>query len=89
MSKQDIDLQLKTQPDGFGFLYGQVHRGDETFRIDVLPPVSAWRGQIKLDDRPPHATDWIVYVDGEEFARVRRREDLVGALNERLLTNSV
>ena len=74
-------LKLKPAPDGFGFLYGQLFAPDGAVaHVDVLPPVGEWRGNMKLADYPPHATDWIVYADGEEIARVARREDLVDTL---------
>ena len=29
-----------------------------------------------LDGYAPHATDWIIYANGEEIARARSRDDL-------------
>jgi hypothetical protein len=81
-----VDLKLNPEPDGYGFLYGTLSDGDETHRVDVLPPVTHWCGHIKLPNYEPHATDWIVYVNGEEIAHVSRREDLGAMVRQRLLT---
>lgn len=55
-------LRLSAEPDGFGFYYGSVWRGDEHLRVDVLPPECAWpRGAVKLDDHKPDAKAWIVF----------------------------
>jgi hypothetical protein len=32
-------------------------------------------GDIELETQKPDARAWILYLDGEEFARVERRED--------------
>ena len=69
-------LELKPMPDGFGFLYGQLHVGDDSYRVDIMPPEPEWRGDIKMQERLPHPTDWVVYVNGDEIARVRKREDI-------------
>ena len=71
-----MPLQLSARPDGYGFLYGTLADGERSHNVNVLPPKSEWAGDFVLEGYEPHATDWIVYVDGEEFARVRRREDL-------------
>ena len=74
-------LQLKPEPDGYGYLYGQVLAPDGgVYRVDIMPPVPHWRGDTKLGPDLPHPTDWIVFVDGDEIARVARREDLEGTL---------
>ena len=74
-------LVLKGAPDGFGYLYGQLIAADGTItRVDILPPASEWRGDMKPSNGLPHLTDWIVYADGEEIARVSRRENLVDVL---------
>jgi len=77
-------LKLNERPDGYGFLYGTLRDGELSHNINVLPPASEWRGDFVLPGYEPHATDWIVYVDGEEYARVRRREDLAN-ISGRLL----
>ena len=80
-----MGLELKGVPDGFGFIYGRyVDDAGDSWRVDVLPPLPLWRGQIKLESTPPHPTDWIVYVDGEEIARVRRRDDLDAVVGRHL-----
>lgn len=74
-------LELKSEPDGFGFLYGQLLATDgEAHRVDILPSASQRRGDIRPSSELPHATDWIVYLDGNEIARVRRSEDLEQAV---------
>ena len=80
-------LELKPEPDGFGYLYGQVFAPDgAVYRVDIMPPDGAWRGDIRLTGQgAPHATDWVVYMNGEEIARVRKREDLAAAMTPGLL----
>lgn len=84
---QLIVLKLKPEPDGFGFLYGTVSdRHGTVHRVDIMPPVAEWRGDIKMAEHGPHATDWVVYADGMEIARVRRREELPSGIGGWLLT---
>ena len=64
-------LHLKTRPDGYGYIYGVWQDGEETMRVDIMPPHMHWDGDIMMPDRPPHETDWVVYADGEEVARVK------------------
>ena len=61
-------FKLKSQPDGFGYLYG-IHTADDgtTTRVDILPPLSQWRGDIKPSEIDP--THWIIYADGDEIGR--------------------
>lgn len=76
-----VRLDLKAEPDGFGFYYGTAEMPDgEILHVNVLPPKDQWRGQIYMKNLQPHETDWVLFVDGEEVARARRREDLVPAL---------
>jgi hypothetical protein len=69
-------MKLSAEPDGFGFFYGWVERNGERVRVDVLPPEHLWRGDIKLEGQKPDARAWILYLDGEEFARVELLESL-------------
>jgi hypothetical protein len=69
-------MKLSAEPDGFGFFYGWVERNGERVRVDVLPPEHLWRGDIKLKGQKPDPKAWVLYLDGEEFARVERREDV-------------
>lgn len=78
MSK--VHLDLKPVPDAYGFIYGRAQRGNDVFDVNVLPPKSQWRGQFKLDGYTPDEHDWILYVDGEEVARLRERTDIEGAV---------
>jgi hypothetical protein len=68
-------LKLSAELDGFGFFYGWAERDGERVRVNVLPPKHLWRGDIELETQKPDARAWILYLDGEEFARVERRED--------------
>jgi hypothetical protein len=49
-------------------------------RVDVLPPEHLWRGDIKLEGQMPDPKAWVLFLDGQEFARIERREDLVAVL---------
>jgi hypothetical protein len=62
-------LKLSAEPDGFGFIYGWVERDGERVRVDILPPEYS------------NAKAWIIYLDGQEFAHVKRREDLPRVLS--------
>jgi hypothetical protein len=70
-------LKLSPEPDEFGFFYGHIERDGERHRVDILPPDHLWRGDIKLGGQSkPDPLGWVIFVDGEEFARVERREDV-------------
>lgn len=85
MSDDRLRLVLKSEPDGFGFIYGQIIDGDgESYRVDIMPPADRWRGDMRPSDGLPHPTDWVVLIDGEEIARVRRREDIDAAVQRRI-----
>lgn len=75
-------LHIKPEADGFGFLYGTLSDGvGAGCRVDIMPPLPHWHGSIMLTgEGAPHPTDWVVYVDGNEIARVSRREDIEAAL---------
>jgi hypothetical protein len=74
---------LKPMPDGFGYIYG-IHTADDgtTTRVDILPPLSDWRGDIKPGQIDP--VQWILYADGVEIARVSRRDDIATAVAGKL-----
>ena len=79
---------LKPDPDGFGFLYGELVTGrGQVLRLDVMPPASEWRGQFKLEGCEPHISDWVVYLDGIEVARVSAREQIADAVMVRTAGN--
>ena len=42
-------------------------------------------GDIELADYKPDATDWIVFVQGEEIARVRKRDDIAIEVGQKLI----
>lgn len=78
-------LTLKDEPDGFGFIYGQyVDANGDVYRVDIMPPASDWQGDTRPSKELPHPTDWVVHLDGEEIARVRRRDDIATAVARRL-----
>jgi hypothetical protein len=57
-----------------------AERNGERVRVDVLPPEHLWRGDIKFEGQKPDPKAWIIFLDGEEFARLDRREDLPAVL---------
>ena len=72
-----VEINLKAMPDGFGFIYGEgVDARGESRRINIMPPLSHWRGDIKMDTNGPNTTDWVLYVDGDEVARALSRGEL-------------
>ena len=73
---EDITVDLNPMADAYGFIYGQAHRTGTFHNINVMPPLKYWQGQYKLDGYEPHETDWVLYVDGEEVARVHKRTDI-------------
>ena len=76
----DTRLQLSVEPRG-GYYYGWTERNGELVRVEVLPPVHLWRGDVQLEGWKPDASAWIVYMNGREFARVERYEDIATALH--------
>ena len=80
-------LTLKPRPDTYGFIYGTVEdESGQSHRVNIMPPLSEWRGDMKLPDYEPHAIDWVIYADDEEIARVTKRGDLEAIVAQRLLT---
>jgi len=81
---------LRPEPDAYGFLYGEVvsERG-ETLRVDVMPPEAEWRGQVRLEGFEPHATEWVVFVEGEEIARVSSQNEISGVVKSRFARNII
>jgi hypothetical protein len=74
--RDDEILKLSAEPDGFGFFYGWAYRNGTPVHVDVLPPRDLWCGQSSMSEQKPDPKAWIVYMNGEEFARVERREDI-------------
>jgi len=64
-------LHLSVRPDGYGFLYGVWIAGEESIRVDIMPPKAHWQGDMVLESCPPHDTDWVILADGNEIARVQ------------------
>lgn len=70
-------LTLKPEQDGLGYFYGTyVTDSGHTIRVDVLPPKSHPRPPFVMVSDGMHATDWLVFADGKEVARVATRDDL-------------
>lgn len=69
------------QPDGFGFIYGTVHdEAGNTWRVNIMPPKAHWRGDLPLTGFEPHETDWVIYIDGAEVARVQSHAAITPAV---------
>jgi len=66
------DARLNDDPDGYGYFYGTLRRGDVVHRLNVMPPLPHWTGAARLDEYGPHETDWVVYLNGDEIARASR-----------------
>lgn len=82
-------LELKPEPNGFGFLFGQMFTADGgVYRIDLMPPASEWSDDMKPSEDLPHPTDWVINLLGREFARVRRRDDIVQAVTSHLVSTT-
>ena len=80
-------LALTSRPDTYGFIYGTVEDdAGQSHRVNIMPPVSEWRGDTKLPSYEPHATEWVIYADGEEIAHVAKRDDLETIIAQHLLT---
>jgi hypothetical protein len=89
MCRARVEIRLKPMPDGFGFIYGEaVDARGETRRINIMPPLTHWRGDIKLDKSGPHPTQWVLYVDGDEIGRATSRGEIHTALERFLETPS-
>ena len=58
-------LKLSSEPDGYGFIYGDVTLSDLHHQVNVMPPASQWRGDIKLEGYEPHETDRVLFLDGQ------------------------
>ena len=85
MANDKVTLDLKPMPDGYGFIYGEAYRGDDHHTINVLPPERYWQGQFRLEGHEPHETDWVLYIDGEEVARVTENAGIEGEFTRLLL----
>ncbi len=70
-------VRLNPEPDGYGFVYGKVWDAQgEIHDVNILPTVPLWRGQTMLKGFEPDASDWVLYLDGEEIARVSSGAEL-------------
>ena len=76
-----MPLTLYDRPDAYGWLYGSyVSPMGEHVRVDIMPPASHWAGDIQLEGYEPHATEWVLYAEGEEIARVTERAAIEAAV---------
>lgn len=74
-------LTISAEQDGMGYFYGTFDAGGEhVYRVDILPPASEPRPYFVLGNERMHPTEWIIFLDGEEVARVCRRDDIEPAL---------
>lgn len=89
MPREKPQLSLKPEPDGFGFIYGTlITEEGEVYRVDIMPPANEWSGSMKPSGGLPHPTDWVIHLDGDEIARVRRRDDIVQAVTSHLVSTT-
>jgi hypothetical protein len=53
-----MTLKLNSRPDAWGWLYGDYTAlTGEQIRVDIMPPVDHWAGDMQLEGYEPHATD--------------------------------
>lgn len=70
-------------PDQYGFLYERVPFRDYDVDLNVVPPRSLkshWIGCWPLPSLEPHATKWIVLVNGEKRGEVNSPAEIDGAV---------
>ena len=78
-----MTLLLDTSPDTYGWLFGRWIAPDgERVSVLVMPPLDHWNGSAVLDGNEPHPTDWVVFVEGQEVARVDKRVSIDTALRQ-------
>ena len=75
---------LKPEQDGLGYFYGRFDVGDDSYRIDVLPPATLPRPFFVMANTTADPTCWIVHVNGQEIARVATREAIEPLLAAKL-----
>ena len=88
-----MTLTLNQHPDSYGFRYGDFRSPTgEHVRVDVMPPVAHWAGDMQLEGYEPHESDWVLYADGEETGRVREVAEIENALlarNQHILSSDL
>ncbi len=95
MSEWTVELKKKPggegyDPDGCGYIYGDVvHKDGTRLGVNILQPLKVRRSQIgymliPMEDEEPN-DDWIVYLDGEEIARIKTIEALEGDFVRKLI----
>ena len=75
-----MEIKLNERPDGSGYFYGTIRTENTVYNLNILPPEKHWKGDIKPSDDRLSKTDWIIYVDGEEHARVKERSEVEESL---------
>lgn len=77
-----MPLEFNRRPDGYGWLYGHLTdaAGNHLARVEVMPPVSEWAGDVVCPGYEP-GVEWVVYLDGEEVARVEHRSEIEAAVS--------
>ena len=77
-------IKLKAEPDGLGYIYGTVRKGDMHQRVDILPPASDkrhWSNPFIVSGATePDPQRWTVFLDGEEVGRVATRDDIAALI---------
>jgi hypothetical protein len=82
-------LTMKPEQDGMGYFYGEYIGVDGTrVRVDVLPPRSHPKPYFVMTTDQMHETDWIIYANGDEVARARRRDEIERRLVAALTTGT-
>lgn len=81
-------VNISDRKDGYGFYYGDISLGEVFYSVTILPPKSLWSGDTKLEGYEPDQSHWIVFIDGNEYARVSQKEDIVTTLRTYLLPSA-
>lgn len=81
-----ITLSLSQEQDSFGFYYGTaLSPAGDSWNVNIMSPKTHWRGDIVLEGYEPHPADWVIFLGGEEVARVSQRTDLQDGLARALI----
>lgn len=83
--EKKVDLKLNSAPDEYGFIYGHLMHNGETYNVDIMPPKRKWAGGQVLNGYIPHDHDWVIYLEGEEFVRVQKEDEIISRLQIKLL----
>jgi len=76
-------FKLQELQDGMGFYYGSVNVGDDTYRLNILPPKSHAHPWFVMGPREHmDETLWLVFIDGEQVASAVSREEAERAVRD-------